>query len=94
MVRKKDEAKVLKGWAAIARFLGQPVATVQPWAKSGMPVTRQGRYVYASQDELSQWLGREAGASAPIHIATDDAELAADLRRSVATVRKHRRRAM
>ncbi|PYX04600.1 MAG: hypothetical protein DMG85_17235 [Acidobacteria bacterium] len=35
---KTDELKALKGWQQIAKFLGQPVATSQRWAKSGMPV--------------------------------------------------------
>ena len=37
---KPDES--LKGWAAIAKFLGQPVPTVQRWATEGMPLTRIG----------------------------------------------------
>jgi hypothetical protein len=40
---KAKEPETLKGWQQIAKFLGQPVATAQRWAKSGMPVTREGR---------------------------------------------------
>jgi hypothetical protein len=49
----KPEA--LKGWQQIAKFLGQPVATAQRWAKSGMPVARQGRYVTAVPEDLNRW---------------------------------------
>ena len=66
---RAKEPETLKGWQQIAKFLGQPVATTQRWAKSGMPVTRQGRYVTAVPEELNRWLSRESGAQ-PIHIAT------------------------
>jgi hypothetical protein len=64
--KKANESTLLTGWASIARFLGQPIAVAERWAKEGMPVQRKGRYVAASADELSKWLGRESGA--PIHI--------------------------
>ena len=57
-----------------------------------MPVAKQGRYVYASKDELSHWLGREAGTQEAVRIASENEELAADLKRSVANARKQRRR--
>jgi hypothetical protein len=42
----------------------------------------------ASRDELSDWLGREAGAGRPVHIAqANDSDLLADLRRSVKEMR-------
>ncbi len=50
--RKPDES--LKGWAAIAKFLGQPVPTVQRWGSEGMPLTRIGRYVAALPAELER----------------------------------------
>ena len=70
MPKKKPEPEQLKEWAQIARFLGQPFATVQRWAKSGMPVRREGRYMYASPEELSQWLARESGEAEPVQIPT------------------------
>lgn len=45
----------------------------------------------ASPEELSRWLGREAGVGQSVHIATDNADLSTDLRRALADVR-HRRR--
>ena len=33
-----------------------------------MPVTREGRFMYASREELSGYLGREAGLDVPVHI--------------------------
>src|SRR5947199_10145774 len=77
----------LKGWNEIASFLGQPVAVAQRWARSGMPVMREGRFMYASREELSQYLGREAGLDVPVHIATENADLSADLKRALAHAR-------
>jgi hypothetical protein len=77
----------LKGWNEIASFLAQPVAVAQRWARSGMPVTREGRFVYASREELSGYLGREAGLDVPVHIATENMDLSADLKRALAYAR-------
>ena len=77
----------LKGWNEIASFLGQPVAVAQRWARSGMPVTREGRFMYASREELSGYLGREAGLDVPVHIATENMDLSADLKRALAYAR-------
>lgn len=77
----------LKGWNEIASFLGQPVAVAQRWARSGMPVTREGRFVYASREELRGYLGREAGLNVPVHIATENMDLSADLKHALAHAR-------
>jgi hypothetical protein len=79
-----------KGWQQIAKFLGQPVATAQRRAKSGMPVARQGRYVTAVPEELNRWLSRESGAK-PVHIATDTRDLSADLKRGLSYLRQKRK---
>ncbi len=88
----KDQRGLLKGWKQIAEFLGQPVATAQRWTKTGMPARREGRFIVASPDDLSAWLGREAGVGQPVHIATDNADLSTDLRRALADARHHRRK--
>ena len=85
--KPKFQNERLKGWNEIARFLGQPVAVAQRWARSGMPVMREGRFMYASREELSQYLGREAGLDVPVHIATANADLSADLKRALAHAR-------
>jgi hypothetical protein len=90
MAKRKNEPESLKGWNEIARFLGQPLAAAQRWAKSGMPVEKRGRYVYASPDELNRWLGRES-AGEPVQIATEGIDLGSGLKRGLAFVRKHRR---
>ena len=77
----------LKGWTEIASFLGQPVAVAQRWARSGMPVMREGRFMYASREELSGYLGREAGLNVPVHIATENMDLSGDLKRALAHAR-------
>src|SRR5207248_3963032 len=73
----------LKGWTQIAQFLGQPIAVAQRWARSGMPVKREGRFMTASPEELSRYMGREAGLDDPVHIASEDMDLSADLKRAL-----------
>lgn len=88
MPKQKKPDESLKGWAAIAKFLGQPVPTVQRWATEGMPLTRIGRYVAASPAELEGWLTREAGAKETVHIPSANADLLADLKRGLSEARK------
>lgn len=85
----KTEPEELRGWKQIAAFLGQPQATAQHWAKEGMPVRRDGRYIVASREELSRWLGRESATGQYVRIASDNADLTADLRRGLAAARQH-----
>jgi hypothetical protein len=42
----------LKGWDQIAQFLGQPIAAAQRWARSGMPVKREGLYLFDRQSPI------------------------------------------
>jgi len=65
--RSKGQPKSLTG-GEIAEFLAEPMSVAQRWATNGMPITRQGRSVVASPDELNKWLGRESGE--PVHVAT------------------------
>lgn len=51
-----------------------------------MPISRQGRSVTATPGELNKWLGREAGGE-PLHVATPEVDLAAELKRGLAYVR-------
>src|SRR2546423_1904597 len=83
---KKNEGQ-LQGWKDIAAFLAQSVSTAQHWAKSGMPVRREGRYTVANREELSRWLGRESHMPAPAQIATNGADLTAGLKQSIKAMR-------
>jgi hypothetical protein len=74
----------LRGWPAIAQFLGMPISTVHRWAKEGMPVRHEGRNVVASPEELNRWLQRTSGEAAGVHVVTPSADLLRDLRDSVA----------
>jgi hypothetical protein len=89
--KKTEQPGVLKGWKNIAEFLGQPVSVAQRWAKSGMPAVHEGRSITASPEELNRWLGRES-AGEPVKIATEETDLAADLKRGLAYVKKHPRK--
>ena len=84
----KSGSGALKGWGKIAEFLGQTVSVAQRWQKSGMPVTREGRSVYASPEELSAWVGTERGKKEPVHIASEGEDLLADLKQGLSFVRR------
>ena len=83
--RQKRHLERLKGWQQIAAFLGEPSSVVQRWASDGMPVRRQGRYVETTPDELNAWLGKESGK--PVHVATEETDLTAELKRGLSFVR-------
>lgn len=83
-----DDAGTFKGWTAIARYLGIPVATAHRWASEGMPVRREGRFTVADRDAVSAWLGRESHMPKPAHVMTKDADMAAALKESIEAARK------
>jgi hypothetical protein len=91
---KTTESKVstpsdeLKGWQQIAAFLGEPTSVVQRWASEGMPVRRQGRFVSTTPQELNDWMGKESGK--PVHVATGNADLTAELKRAVSFARREK----
>jgi phage terminase Nu1 subunit (DNA packaging protein) len=87
----KTQSEVLNGWKQIADFLGQPLAVAQRWGKTGMPISHEGRQVTASTEQLNRWIGRESAMTGPAHIASDDTDLSAELKRGLAEVRKHQR---
>ena len=83
----------LTGWPKIAKYLGQPVAVAQRWAKSGMPVERKGRSLTARPEDLSKWLGKKTGSTGPVHIAqSSDEDLLSDLRRALKQTRTTKRK--
>ena len=98
--KSKSQNGVLKGWAEIAKFLGQTVAVARG-GQSGMPVTHSGRAVHAVPEELTNWVGT-APVSAetattgneqvePIRIASEGEDLAADLKRGLLYVREQKK---
>ena len=82
---QKPEPEKLVGWQQIAAFLGEPTSVVQRWASDGMPVRKQGRYLETTPEELNAWLGKESGK--PVHVATEDTDLTAELKRGLSFVR-------
>jgi hypothetical protein len=82
-----SKSSELRGWPAIAQFLGMPNSTVHRWAKEGMPVRREGRNVVASPEELNRWLQRTSGEAVGVHVATPGSDLLKDLWASVAAQR-------
>jgi len=84
------DSSELKGWDAIAKFLGMPTSTIHRWRKEGMPVRRAGRSVVASADELNAWLQRTSGEAPGVHVASDQTDLLRDLRASISAQRTGR----
>jgi hypothetical protein len=82
--KPKADPPSVRGWAAIAQFLGMPQSTVQRWAKEGLPVQRAGRNVAANPDELNRWLQRATGEPVGSHVVTPETDLMKDLRASLA----------
>jgi hypothetical protein len=87
----KSKDQVLKGWGEIAEFLGQTPSVAQRWQHEGMPVTREGRFVYASPQDLTAWVGTERGHKEPVHIASKGEDLLGDLKQGLSYVRKLKR---
>jgi len=86
---KSDQT--LKGWKAIGQYLGVGAASAQHWAKSGMPVRREGRFVVTDPDALREWLGRESHMPGPAHVLTDNSDVSAALKESITAVRRRKR---
>ncbi|HZS96071.1 MAG TPA: hypothetical protein VFA40_04790 [Terriglobales bacterium] len=82
----KSQPEVLKGWKEIASFLGEPVSVAQRWATEGMPVVREGRSVTTTPDQINEWLARVS--KKPVHIATPESDLTAELKRGLAFAKK------
>lgn len=79
-----SESSELRGWPAIAKFLGMPNSTIHRWAKEGMPVRHEGRNVVASPEELNQWLQLSSGEAVGVLVVTPGSDLLKDLRVSLA----------
>ncbi len=58
--KETDPVTVLKGWTAIAKFLGTSPASAQTWAKQEMPVRRGRRFTIADPVEVQAWLGQQS----------------------------------
>jgi phage terminase Nu1 subunit (DNA packaging protein) len=86
----KSKSGTLKGWTEIAEFLGQTVSVAQRWQNEGMPVSREGRFVSASPEDLTVWIGTERGQKEPIHIASEGEDLLGDLKNGLSYVRKQK----
>ena len=86
--KKAVQSAVLKGWTAIAKFLGTSPASAQTWAKQGMPVKREGRFTVADPAEVQAWLGQQSHMPGPAHILTGDADIAAALKDSISVVKR------
>ena len=85
-----SKSSELRGWPAIAQFLGMPNSTAHRWAREGMPVRREGRNVVATPEELNRWLQRTSGEAGDVHVGTPGSDLLKDLRASVAALTENK----
>ena len=53
------------------------------------PARRQGRFVTTTPEEPNSWLGKDTGK--PVHIATEDTNLAAELKRGLSFIRSQKK---
>jgi hypothetical protein len=90
--KPKSKDRVLKGWGEIAEFLGQSISVAQRWQSEGMPVSREGRFVSASPEELTAWVGTERGQKEPVHIASEDEDLLGDLKQGLSYLRQQQKK--
>jgi hypothetical protein len=89
MAKKKTApAATLKGWTAIAKFLGTSPASAQTWAKQRMPVKREGRFAVADPAEVQAWLGQQSHMPQPAHFLTNDTDIAAALKESISVLKR------
>jgi hypothetical protein len=89
MAKKKPApVTVLKGWTAIAKFMGTTPASAQTWARQGMPVQREGRFTIADPVEVQAWLGQQSHMPKPAHILTNETDIAAALKDSLAVTKR------
>jgi hypothetical protein len=91
-VAKKKAATVqpakLKGWKEIAKFLGTSPASAQTCAEKGMPIQREGRFTVADPATVQAWLGQQTHMPKPAHILTNETDLAAALKESLAVTKR------
>ncbi len=87
--RDEGQPEILKGWKAIAEFLGEPVSVAQRWGSEGMPVSRVGRSVTSTPEQLNAWLGRVSDK--PVHIVTSETDLASELKRGIAFAKQSKK---
>jgi hypothetical protein len=78
----------LKGWTAIAKFMGTTPASAQTWAKKGMPVKREGRFTVADIAEVQAWLGKQSHMPGPAHILTNETDIGAALEDSISAMKR------
>jgi phage terminase Nu1 subunit (DNA packaging protein) len=86
---REKPSKSLKGWKQIAEFLGEPISVVQRWATEGMPVSKEGRFVSTTPEQLKSWLGRESGK--PVHLVRPEEDLISELKSEVAFLRRRKK---
>jgi len=68
--------------------MGTTPASAQTWAKQGMPVRHEGRFTVADPADVQAWLGKQSHMLGPAHILTNETDLAAALKDSLAVTKR------
>src|SRR5436190_23924980 len=67
IAKSKGQPEMFKGGSeSLSSWVN--LSVVQRWADERMPVSKQGRFVTSSPEQLNVWLGRESGK--PVHVIT------------------------
>jgi len=84
IAKSKGQPEMFKGGSeSLSSWVN--LSVVQRWADERMPVSKQGRFVTSSPEQLNVWLGREPGK--PVHVITPEADLPSELKRGFAFFR-------
>lgn len=89
--KKPPQDDKLRGWKAIATYLGISESAAHRWAKNGMPVKREGRSTVASAEELRTWVGHESHMPEAAHIVTPETDISAALKASITATRRQQK---
>jgi hypothetical protein len=89
--KKAPQDGKLKGWKAIATYLGISASAAQRWGENGMPVKREGRLMVAEPEELRSWVGRESHMPEAAHIVTPETDISAALKASITATRRQKK---
>src|SRR5438094_8000077 len=84
IAKSKGQPEMFKGGSeSLSSWVN--LSVVQRWPDERMPVSKQGRFVTSSREQLNVWLGREPGT--PVHVITPAADLPSKLKRGFALSR-------
>lgn len=90
---QQEPPRILKGWKAIGEYLGVGASEAERWAAGlGMPVSKVGRGIVASEQELREWIAKQSHMPGPAIVLNREADIAEALKESISSVRRQKRK--